>query len=397
MVRINGKNIIRPTNALSKRQRESKYVLRKRIDQFPVAMYSDTNNGLNSDVRYISYVEIGKKNNDDYKCTVTTMWDKYKRIISRDISKSGENAKRRYYDYATDYVSRDSAVPVFNRRHILTQEILKDESARTLQEEDQFVYGFGRDKQRSKKLHINKNKYDYSGSKPKISASITEYPANNGLESADKRKSVELELELEKQIPKITKISYTPNVTISRKDEYYPYRFLLGEQKQISLTHAFLKENGLESLDVNVSFSPKQFKNGIVAYFDNYDGRIIYTKSHSNLSPVELASHEVDHAKRFAIIGQLGKCRTTYERKAQKMLGAIEDYRERQKGYEYLIASEQYPKITSDENLSLIPGYKNNLLEMLANQKARETKERYDVGRKKLQRQFKYVMGVNTL
>ena len=120
-------------------------------------------------------------------------------------------------------------------------------------------------------------------------------------------------------------------------------------------------------------------------------------KVYESTHPINIAAHEGDHAKRFAIIGQLGKRRSPYEMKAEKVLREIVNYEERQKGYEYLTASEKYPRLTDKEDLTQNMDYMNNELEVLAREEEKAVREYYNIGRKKMQKQFRYIAGENTL
>ena len=192
-------------------------------------------------------------------------------------------------------------------------------------------------------------------------------------------------------------INNSDNISINKADKYLPYRFLLGEQKQISLGHECLKQEGFDNLGIKVKISPTAVSKNSSGHFDSYYGNIWFRKVFRTVHPVTQAAHEADHAKRFAVIGQLGKRRTPYEQKAEKVLGLIEDPQERAKGYDYLVASEHYPKLSADEDLTKNKAYWDNLLEVLARQKEEETAKEYNAERSQLQKEFKYILGEDTL
>lgn len=403
MVKVTSNNIINTGKTVAT-MGKSKYVLAKKISMHPSSEFIADTKKWGSEVghgsEYYSYVRISKKDKPEYNREILTFYDSNNQIISRHQTGSDINPQQRTYSYRLEYPETYPITPAAMRRHILTKEW--SEAAhewQAIQEEDQFVYNIKttKEKIKPKKLHISKNQYNYSEDKTSIKASMTEYPTNCGLGQDTDYKCAWISIDFDKNIPVMRNIHTTSNVNIDLNDEYLPYRFLLGEQKQVSLGYEMLKQNGLDKLGINVTVSPENVPENTSAFFDSYNGNIWFKKLCDTVHPVKVAAHEGDHAKKYALIGQLGKQRSPYEQKAERILGKITDDRERQKAFEYLIASEKYPKISPAEDLTKNEDYINNLLEVSARKTEEKAAKEYNVGRKALQNQFRYVAGENTL
>ena len=403
MVKINTNTIqSAKTTANSIRQRESQYILLKKTEQLPIEKLNVDGKvwgyGVYPDSKYFTHVKVGRKNDSKYNREILTFYDKNNNMINRIFIGNNINKQSREYKYSMEYPKDYPNIPVAERKHIKVKEWFNNEGWKPIKEEDQFVYTMdSKSDKKPKKLQINSNVYDYSHDKVRINASMTEYPTTRGVESADAYKHAFVEMEMDNEIPKIKQIFNTTNVNISKDDKFLPYRFLLEEKKQISLAHEALKEEGIDNLGINVKISPSCVPKNSSGFFDSYFGNIWFRKILRKTHPIRLTAHEVDHAKRYAMIGRLGKRRSPFEQKAEEKLGLITDLNEQEKSYEYLIASENYPKLEPNENLRINKDYWDNELEVLARKKEDKKSKEYNIGRSQLLKQFKYIAGENTL
>ena len=403
-------NINKPYNlaksamaSASKQGNSSRYTLITKTEELPAKDlkldFDKWRMGGITDAEYYTHVKVGKKDDPEFNREILTLFDSNHNMIRRFRIGNNVNYQKRDYKYSLEFPEIYPLIPRAMRKHIKVTEWFDSAKRwRPVLEEDQFVYNIEKiSKKNARKLHINKNVYDYTDDKTKIYATMTEYPTNFGLEPQSAKKFAGVEIELENNLPKVTTPYNTVNVKLPKNDKFLPFRFLLEEQKQISLGHNFLKEEGVDNLGIKIKVSPNVVSGNSSGHFDSYYGNIwlkeIFRKTH----PVGIVAHEADHAKRYAIIGQLGKQRTPYEQKAENVLGPITNPEEAAKGYEYLLASENYPALKPDENLRENKEYWNNKLEVLARKKEEDVKKKYMTGRKTLQNQFKYIAGENTL
>lgn len=390
-------------DSASKKRKSSQYTLITKTEELPTkGLKLDFNKwrmGGISDAEYYTHVKVGKKNDPDFNREILTLFDSNHNMVRRYRIGNDVNYQKRDYKYSLEFPETYPLIPRAMRKHIKVTEWFDSVKRwRPVLEEDQFVYNIEKiNKKNARKLHINRNVYDYTGDKTKINATMTEYPANFGLEPQSAKKFAGVEIELENNLPKIISPYNTVNVKLPKNDRFLPYRFLLEDQKQISLGYNALKEEKIDNLGIKIKVSPNAVSKNSSGHFDSYFGNIwlkeIFRKTH----PVGIVAHEADHAKRYAIIGQLGKQRTPYEQKAEKVLGPITNPEESAKGYEYLVASENYPVLKPNENLRENKDYWNNKLEVLAREKEEAVKKEYSVNRLKIFKQFKYIAGENTL
>lgn len=407
MVRINKiKSVVsaQAKNFSVKKQGKSPYILQKAPEKIPMDKFDLDYNiwriGGNSNADYYTHVKIGKRDDKAFNREIVSFYDSDNNLIKRCRIGNDINYQVRDYQYSVEYPKTYPATPQAKRRHIATKEWFKNHHMwMPVKEEDIFIYDIKSmpKNKTARKIHINKNVYDYSEDKTRIKASMTEYPTNFGLESQSAKKEASVELEMNDDIPKTKSLSHSQNVFLPQNDKFLPYRFLLENQKQISLGYECLESEGINNLGILVKISPSIVPDNSAAFFDSVNGNIFMKKIFRKAHPVGIAAHEADHAKRFSIIAQLGKRRTPFEQRAEKVLNKTDELEETKTALEYLIASENYPVIKSGEDLNNNLLYKNNLLEILALKKETQKISEYNTARSKYQEQFKYIAGENTL
>ena len=194
---------------------------------------------------------------------------------------------------------------------------------------------------------------------------------------------------MDKDIPKITDITNNTELELPKSDEFLPYRFLTGEQKQTSLTRYELNKNGLKDLDIGIYYSKDAVGANSEGAFDHSSGDVIYDEI-SKAHPIKISAHESEHARQFSLIGRLGKLKTDYGGKCLKILPEINDNKTRKEGFEYVIAYENYPKLSSTEDLKNNKLYWENKLEVDAREKSDSEFKLYEKTRKILTDFFKF-------
>ena len=344
-----------------------------------------------------TYVKIGRKDNPNFYREVTSYYQD-KKVVFRQITGSDINPIKRTYTYSCCDAVHDLPSKNIFVRHIKTEEFDKNNMEWvTKQEEDihkmtMLGHYDAKKKAHPSKIHINKNVYTQTDNGTQIAATITEYPANLGMEKQSDKKELGLEILLGKQDkPEILSFSQTTNVDFPAHDKFLAYRFLLGEQKLISLAKHYLRERGLGKLNIPVRIAPKEVAENSSGHFNPTNGEILYKKAYKYVHPVKAAAHEPEHAYQYSLIGRSGKGYTDYERKCRQELGELKSLEEYKNAMEYNIASENYPKLTDAEDLSKNMNYVRNKLEVGAKNREAEAFEEYNEGRKELMDQFKYV------
>ena len=156
--------------------------------------------------------------------------------------------------------------------------------------------------------------------------------------------------------------------------------------KKVAFARYLLNEKGLSQLNIPIFNSNKLPKN-IAAYFSELNNYIIFNTEAKN-DLIEVAAHEVQHAYQFSLIGRLGKSFSYFGLKCLKLLGQITNPLEKNRAYNYFVASEKYPIIENLEFIQNNPAYKNNYLEYDANREAQKIVKDYNEQGEYLGKQF---------
>ena len=383
---------------------QTQYRLLQKTECIPISKYPDDLWGIPEGAKYYTVVKVGRKDNPNFKREITTFYDD-KNIISRCRKGTGIRNQIRSYQCFSETVNDtvNTRPKHSNTRIIRTEEYFPEKREfLPIQEEEQYIYNntfLDKDgvQKKSTKLHINKNKYSYDYDVPIIHSTMTEYPENYNREPQISKKVLGADMIIRKNIPFIVGNKNAVNVPFPQNDTFLPYRFLMGEQKQISLTQYFLKEKHLENLGINIYVSPYEVGENAVAHFDPEDGNIVFKEVYRKKHPVRTAAHEAEHAFHHSMIGRLGKGRTNYERKCERNLEPLSTIEEIEEGFKYLIAKENYPKLPKSGDLSQNMEYKNNYLEVCARNAAKKAGEKYDEGRAELISYFPFIAGKSTV
>ena len=396
------KNCNTPLNLLSKPKPNNKgFVLLEKTKKLSISELPDMYKAdMPANSAFFKLVKIGKTDCDSFQRKVITFFDD-KNIIKRSISGSGIPTKERFYYNSTK--SDDNLSNSLIKKRSITTKIFDENSKKwdIMQEEDQYLRMVHdekeplNDKFLPDKLQINKNIHKKSDDKKTIVSTITEYPSILKNEPATSKKMLSADITIKDDIPYIEKIKNDTNTELPANDEYLPYRFLTGEQKQISLTRHYLNENGLAPYNIDIVFAPKKVAPNSAGYFDSGAGQIVY-RIPTKGSCANLCAHESEHAYQYTLIGQLGKLRTPYGNRCSAKSPVITDMEKMKEGFKYLIASEKYPSVSDTENLRENFNYWNNELEVRAREKGDLKESLYNKGMEIFHKIFPLTKGSNS-
>ena len=375
---------------------DSRCLLLSKTEFHPIEEIKESTHIPDNAVTY-SFVSIGKKGDSGFNRSILTFQDKNKSLIRKIFT--GNNIQPRIRDYERETLATNNWKKILERRHITTKQLnARTQSWEPVSEENQYIHtltssyiyphGF------SKKLHIDKNVYEYKDGKESIQATITEYPSTLHVEDENAKKVLGVNLVMDNNTPQIESILPENNQELPQNDRFLPYRFLVGEKKQTALTQMILDRKKVGNLGIGVIYSRSAVPQNATGLFNNSDGNIYYayvTKSH----PIRIAAHEGEHAYQYALIGRLGKLNTKYGLKCQETLPPVTNVREMEKGYNYLVASEKYPVVSETEDLRKNKDYWLNELEIRARQAEGIYEKIYNKGRRILQKMFPYSISTN--
>ena len=375
------------------------------VDNFPNDSWA-----LPTEADKYTRVRIGKKSDKNYEREVVTFYNSKGEMIRRCFR--GTDMKNKIREYTKDFflprkdTELNGALGV-DKRRIKTSEffpvVAVDQALgewKTVSDEEQFVYSmFDKTKgyRSAKKLHINKNQYDYEGDKAHVKATCVEYPINLGFENPKDKKILSVQVGIENNRAKIESVNNETNVEVSLGDDYLPYRMLVGDKKQECLAQHFLDKKDVGDLGINIETNKSKVNNNATAYFSSQNREIVFKEVQKYAHPVLIASHEVEHAYQHSLIGRLGRGKTYYEKNCRWKKGSLTAEKDIEEAKKYAIARDNYPILDSKEDLSKNKDYVDNYLEVKARDASKKATEIYEIGRKKLMNIFKYVGGYTSL
>lgn len=311
-------------------------------------------------------VHIGKRDDDNYSKVITTFY-KNNQITRRYINDCGEVTARVYSHLKANL---DSGIKTVFR----TVKTVRDNGGDDVELQKIEHIELTKIPHRGRvkyKMHRDVNIFDGSS----ITAQLKEH------ENLPYRKlskcDIEMNIELDKDgIPHIINQSATEGISLSGNDEFLPYRFIFDHRKQrLAFTKYFLKKYHLENLGIKID-DTKNLEGKYIGEFCAENRLLQYDKDYT--SALELAAHEVRHAYQYAQIGRLGKGYGEYYRDAEKQLGKIQDPKEAQEAYKFLVAAEKYPSEADiAKNYRL---YTDNYLEIDARNAESEAMTEYSKG-----------------
>lgn len=375
------------------------------VDNFPNDSWA-----LPTEADKYTRVRIGKKSDKNYEREVVTFYNSKGEMIRRCFC--GTDMKNKIREYTKDFflprkdTELNGALGV-NKRRIKTSEffpvVAVDQALgewKTVSDEEQFVYSmFDKTKgyRSAKKLHINKNQYDYEGDKAHVKATCVEYPINLGFENPKDKKILSVQVGIENNRAKIESVNSETNVEVPLGDDYLPYRMLVGNKKQECLAQHFLDKKDVGDLGINIETNKSKVNNNATAYFSSQNREIVFKEVQKYAHPVSTASHEAEHAYQHSLIGRLGRANTYYEKTCRWKKGSLTAEKDIEEAKKYAIARDNYPILDSKEDLSKNKDYVDNYLEVKAREASKKATEIYEIGRKKLMDIFKYVGGYTSL
>jgi len=374
----------------------TKYKLLEKTKKLPINNFQKKDYVPPEDVKYYTRVLIEKRDNRNERKEIISFYDS-KNLVQRFISGSNINPQIKTYEYLKEAPNID--VKADETTKIVKTKELFNEKWQDVKEEEFYIYKKKRGKRKkdSVKLHINKNEYFYSNDVTTVNASMTEYPENFGKETNSDKKQLCANIKIINNRPEILNISASENISFQNDDKYIAYRFLLGKNKQFALGQHFIDKKGLGDVGIKIKISKKEVAENAAAHFDYINGALVFKKIYRTYHSVGIASHEAEHAYQHSIIGRLGKWSTNFELMCYKILGKITSFKEMSNGYKYLLAKENYPKLSLTENLKKNQDYMENYLEIKARKSEEDAKKDYSKGRKSLLNIFKYIPGKATL
>ena len=374
------------------RARESRFVLSGRFEDYDLSKLSKESGHVPENAKSYSMITIGKKDNPDFQRYVVSFKDADGGVVRKIIAGTGMNSIIR--DYQKGTFVKDGWNEFLEHRHIKTKEANPTTNTWELkQEEDQYIHlstnKYKYQKGFARKLHIDKNEYIRDNEQEKVIATMTEYPYTLGFEDKSAKKVAGVDMTLKGHRPHINEVLPNTNVELPKDDEFLPFRFLLGEQKQTCLTQNVLDRKGIGNLGIGIYYSKDIVPQNSEGLFNHLDGNIYY-KCASTAHPVKIAGHEGEHAYQYSLIARLGKLLSKFGVVCKTNLPPITDLKEMDKGYKYVVAAEKYPKISDTENLKNNMEYWNNDLEAGARAEAEKLAQLYEKGREFFQKIFPF-------
>lgn len=401
-------NLMSQGNA-TPRVRKSQYKLLEKTKKLPVEDFPVDSWALPTDAVEFTRVRIGKKSDKDFQREVVTFYDKNGDMIRRCFK--GTGIKNKIREYGKEFLLARKGIELngacgVNKRTIKTTEFygLEDIPSagvwKTTSDEEQFIYSmFDKTKgyRSAKKLHINKNQYDYEGEKAHVKATCVEYPINLGFENPKDKKVLSMNIGIDINRVKVEGVNSETNVEVPLKDEFLPYRMLVGDRKQECLAQHFLDEKGVGDMGIRIETNKSKVNENAAAYFSSDNQEIVFKRVQKYGHPVITSSHEAEHAYQHCMIGRAGKGKTYYERKCRWEKGGLSNPEEIEEARKYSAARADYPIVNPKEDLSQNKDYQENYLEVMARAASKKATEMYDIGRQKLLNIFKYVGGYSSL
>ncbi len=374
------------------------------VDNFPKDSWA-----LPTEADKYTRVRIGKKTDKNYEREVVTFYNSKGDMIRRCFR--GTDMKNKMREYTKDFflprkdTELNGALGV-NKTRIKTSEFFPVDAVdqnlgewKTVSDEEQFVYSMFdkiKENRSAKKLHINKNQYDYNGEKAHVRATCVEYPINLGFENPKDKKILSVQVGIENNRAKIESVNHETNVEVPLNDKYLPYRMLVGNKKQECLAQHFLDEKDIGDLGILIETNKSKVNSNASAYFSSQNREIVFKDVQKYANPVSTAAHEAEHAYQYSMIGRLGRIENYFEKKCYLDKGPLNFEYERIEARKYAEARDNYPKLSPKEDLSKNKDYQNNYLEQKARLASKLAIEIYEVGRQKLLNVFKYVGGYSS-
>lgn len=323
-----------------------------------------------------NYVSIGKKFDSDFCREVISFFDENGKLIQKLFRENGKNIKQRIYKY--DDEKRTIEQRIFDTSRISDE--IQDINVRNMWgmwkkefTEQQWIMklknSFTSNGKQATFLKTKRSTYLNDDETIK-KVTFTEFSPNSIPHNIRKNIKVLGIIEQRQNMIKVNNIE-TECITLDKDDKYLPLRFLdLHTPEGLTvLTKYYIGKKGLKPLNIHIIPNSDNVASNSNASFSPSSREIKFSPNVVKqyiLDIIDTVAHEVEHAYQHCQIGRLGKGHNDYEFDAFKKFGEIENFEEREEAYKYVIARENYPKFTDDEDLSKNLAYKNNYLEVKA-------------------------------
>lgn len=227
---------------------------------------------------------------------------------------------------------------------------------------------------------------------------ITQYPVPvKGERHIDRTKIKRVELLVQKRVQaksEILSIKTTPNIKLSDKDEYLPYRAYEEKNARIPLTNHFLQKNDLHELKIRINPESILVQNND-AMFEKEFGEIHYADimHRSKADLVLAAAHETDHAHKQSLIGRAKNgTNSAYGKRCFSEKGGLQTCKELEESIIYRQADKEYPDKRKYANINdFYKALDENPLEISAVKESAIAREDYLEQGIELQKIFEFV------
>lgn len=345
-------------------------------------------------------VEIGKNSDPAYKKTITSFFNKDKRLILKTIEAPNQKpVVREYFDdfKLTKYGGGGESVSV---RNINTSEIANLNGVTStvpLKKESQYVTDFfdkTKGDNNAKKLTIQKSAFEYDNGAVTQRNLITEYPMNLGFEPKSAKKVLGVDTINRNGEVSVIGTEQSMNIAFPSGDKYLAHRFFTPDEKRLSLTKMNLKEKGLDKMGINIDVNSTKIEGTSTAQFSAPDREIRWNKFVKSDERIpNTAAHEVEHGVQLNKIGRLGKGASPYEQDCLSRFGRLPS-KETAEAQRYYEARMNYPKREYADYDKL---YRDNYLEVKAREKGEAAQKLYDDGREFIRNQFRFIPDIEGL
>ena len=351
------------------------YILKEKTEKIRIGRYIPTHWVVPEGTDSFTIVRIAKNGEENFEKKITTFFNGDK-IISRCTDINNVPIESREFRYIQNETTHQN-ISGFKRNIITNMYNGEAYSPKMKSYEVQTIIKDAKNKYA--RVRIEKNIFDGDN----IIGIIKEC-LNKNIRSRHGNKLIKLNMKLMNGIPKIENQT-TSNATLPEKKPLLPFVFIFEPIRKVeSLARYFLKQKGLEDMKINIK--TLDLKDDSTFGYFSPKGRAIRFNSAIKLNAADVSAHEVEHAYQHALIGQLGKGISEYERDCYKAFGDIKDIKLSQEATDYYIASENYPEDIIKQHTE----YWNNLLEVKAREAGEKAAKEYENVNTLTIRQFNY-------
>lgn len=328
-----------------------------------------------------SHVVIGKKSDTSYTKEVMSFFDENQKPIAKMYRENGVFTKlRRYFYDGNKRIIECSNFDIsridegITEKNFLNLGGIWKKQSKEIQKIKEFPIMAVEEsaKQRTAK-QLFSQKIEYLDENNTRRITYTQHPLNMGFNSKGKKKKfISGVIKNEEYNVSLSDIKQSDNLHLNTTDEFLTFRFLNPHTEEgiIALTKEFLRRNCLEKMNIRIIPNCNRVKTHSEGFFSASKSEICYAKgllSKYVLHIVDTVAHEVEHAWQHWMIGRIGRGKTAYETRAMELFGFLPQ-QHLEEANKLAIAREKYPIIKDGETFSKNPAYKNNYMEVQANE-----------------------------